>query len=187
MADAARVAHAGGRDDDIAALEGVDPLALLRRLRIIQRREFEQLPFFKHFPGFRVVILSGAALVYFRSLDTQGGIQEDRHPFKARHRFFDQSVPEGGIPWENLTIKQAADDQHEIIQAIRQKIYPASKWISTGISKGGQTTIFHRYFYPADVDISVPYVAPLNLEYVDPRLDKFLNRLGTAKSGVKAL
>lgn len=43
------------------------------------------------------------------------------------HRFFDQSVPEGGIPWENLTIKQAADDQHEIIQAIRQKIYPASK------------------------------------------------------------
>ena len=103
------------------------------------------------------------------------------------HRFFDQSVPEGGIPWENLTIKQAADDQHEIIQAIRQKIYPASKWISTGISKGGQTTIFHRYFYPADVDISVPYVAPLNLEYVDPRLDKFLNRLGTAKSGVKAL
>ena len=88
---------------------------------------------------------------------------------------------------ENLTIKQAADDQHEIIQAIRQKIYPASKWISTGISKGGQTTIFHRYFYPADVDISVPYVAPLNLEYVDPRLDKFLNRLGTAKSGVKAL
>ena len=103
------------------------------------------------------------------------------------HRFFDQSVPEGGIPWENLTIKQAADDQHEIIQAIRQKIYPASKWISTGISKGGQTTIFHRYFYPPDVDISVPYVAPLNLEYVDPRLDKFLNRLGTAKSGVKAL
>ena len=103
------------------------------------------------------------------------------------HRFFDQSVPEGGIPWENLTIKQAADDQHEIIQAIRQKIYPASKWISTGISKGGQTTIFHRYFYPADVDISVPYVASLNLEYVDPRLDKFLNRLGTAKSGVKAL
>lgn len=37
------------------------------------------------------------------------------------------------------------------------------------------------------MDISVPYVASLNLEYVDPRLDKFLNRLGTAKSGVKAL
>ena len=26
------------------------------------------------------------------------------------HRFFDQSVPEGGIPWENLTIKQAMSE-----------------------------------------------------------------------------
>ena len=103
------------------------------------------------------------------------------------HRFFDQSVPAGGIPWEHLTIKQAADDQHEIIQTIKQNIYPASKWVSTGISKGGQTTIFHRYFYPEDVEVSVPYVAPLNLEYVDHRLAKFLDRLGTAKSSVKSL
>lgn len=100
------------------------------------------------------------------------------------HRFFDKSVPEGGIPWEYLTIKQAADDHHAIIQTIKQQLYPASKWVSTGISKGGQTTIFHRYFYPDDVDVSVPYVAPLNLEYVDPRLDKFLNKLGMVKEGV---
>lgn len=103
------------------------------------------------------------------------------------HRFFDQSVPEGGIPWEFLTIKQAADDQHEIIQAIKKNIYPATQWISTGISKGGQTTIFHRYFYPEDVDISVPYVAPLNLEYVDPRLEKFLDKLGTNKSSLESI
>lgn len=94
------------------------------------------------------------------------------------HRFFDKSVPEGGIPWESLTIKQAATDQHVIIQAIRKALYPESKWISTGVSKGGQTTIFHRYFYPEDVDVSVPYVAPLNLEYVDPRLEKFLGKVG---------
>lgn len=97
------------------------------------------------------------------------------------HRFFDKSVPVGGIPWDYLTIKQAAADQHEIIQAIRKNIYPESKWISTGISKGGQTTIFHRYFYPDDVDVSVPYVAPLNLEYVDPRLEKFLEKVGANK------
>lgn len=98
------------------------------------------------------------------------------------HRFFDQSVPQGGIPWEYLTIRQAAADHHEIIQAIKQVLYPASVWISTGISKGGQTTIFHRYFYPEDVEISVPYVAPLNLSYVDPRLEKFLGKLGNAKA-----
>lgn len=104
------------------------------------------------------------------------------------HRFFDQSVPQGGIPWEFLTIKQAAADHHEIIQAIKDHIYPSSVWFSTGISKGGQATIFHRYFYPNDVEISVPYVAPLNLSYVDPRLEKFLDKLGTAKSsGFKEL
>lgn len=103
------------------------------------------------------------------------------------HRFFDQSIPKDGIPWEYLTIRQAADDQHEVIQAIKKNVYPTSAWISTGISKGGQTTIFHRYFYPEDVDISVPYVAPLNLEYVDPRLEKFLEKLGTVKSTMKSL
>ena len=46
------------------------------------------------------------------------------------HRFFNQSVPSSGIPWHDLTIKQAAADQHNIIQAIR-KIYPGTKWIST--------------------------------------------------------
>lgn len=107
----------------------------------------------------------------------------DGNQLTIEHRFFDESVPADGIPWEYLTIRQAADDQHAIIQAIKQNLYPASKWISTGISKGGQTTIFHRYFYPEDVDISVPYVAPLNLEYVDPRLGKFLDKLGTAKGG----
>ena len=102
---------------------------------------------------------------------------------RIEHRFFDKSVPKGDIPWEDLTIKNAANDQHKIIQSLKEQIYPSTKWISTGISKGGQTTIFHRYFYPEDVDISVPYVAPLNLEYIDPRINKFLSRLGSARVG----
>lgn len=93
------------------------------------------------------------------------------------HRFFNKSIPESGIPWEYLTLKQAATDQHRIIQSLRKNIYPGT-WISTGISKGGQTTIYHRYFYPNDVDLSVPYVAPMNLEKLDPRLEKYLSKLG---------
>ncbi|MEG1736975.1 MAG: S28 family serine protease [Odoribacter sp.] len=103
------------------------------------------------------------------------------------HRFFDESVPEGGIPWDYLTIKQAAADQHEIIEAIKKSMYPTSKWVSTGISKGGQTAIYHRYFYPADVNVTVPYVAPLNLEYVDARLEKFLDKLGTPKGSLETV
>ncbi|MCB6973527.1 MULTISPECIES: S28 family serine protease [Butyricimonas] len=94
------------------------------------------------------------------------------------HRFFNNSKPAGETPWSDLTLKQAATDQHEIIQSLRQKVYPDTRWISTGISKGGQTTVYHRYFYPEDVEVSVPYVAPINLEKVDPRLEKFLSKLG---------
>lgn len=91
------------------------------------------------------------------------------------HRFFDESRPDT-IPWEFLTIEQAALDQHKIIQSLKD-IYP-EKWVSTGISKGGQTTIYHRRFFPDDVDASVVYVAPFNLEQIDPRIAKHLETVG---------
>lgn len=102
------------------------------------------------------------------------------------HRFFKDSKPEGEIPWKSLTVANAAHDQHIIIQAIK-KIYNNDKWISTGISKGGQTTIMHRYFYPNDVDVSVPYVAPHNLARVDSRIQHFLNTVGSRKDRKRIL
>ncbi|PCH67402.1 MAG: peptidase [Bacteroidales bacterium] len=95
------------------------------------------------------------------------------------HRYFKNSMPDS-LDWQYLNIKQAAADQHMIIQAI-QKIYP-EKWLSTGISKGGQTTIFHRYFYPDDVDVSVPYVAPLNLTREDKRIHQHLASIGSKET-----
>jgi hypothetical protein len=92
------------------------------------------------------------------------------------HRFFADSRPDS-IPWSYLTIKQAAADHHEIISALK-KVYD-KKWVSTGISKGGQATIYHRRFYPNDVDVSVPYVAPLNFSDEDERYYSFLKTVGT--------
>ena len=59
-----------------------------------------------------------------------------------------------------------------------KQIY-TGKWVSTGISKGGQTTIFFKYYYPDAVDVWVPYVAPLNLEQEDKRIYTFLDNVGT--------
>lgn len=91
------------------------------------------------------------------------------------HRYFKNSMPDS-LDWQYLNIKQAATDQHVIIQALK-KIYN-KKWITTGISKGGQTTMYHRYFYPNDVDVSVPYVAPLNLAREDKRIHEHLASIG---------
>lgn len=101
------------------------------------------------------------------------------------HRFFSNSRPAGDTPWEYLTLKQTATDQHKIIQALRQHVYPDNRWISTGISKGGRTAVYHRYFFPNDVEISVPYVTPMNLAKVDPRLEKFLSNLGKTPKNEK--
>ena len=94
----------------------------------------------------------------------------------VEHRYFGASIPED-IDYEYLNLEQATADLHHINQLFR-KIYDG-KWISTGISKGGQTTIYYRYFYPKDVDISVPYVAPLNLALEEKRIYEFLDTVGT--------
>ncbi|WP_338394325.1 S28 family serine protease [Fulvitalea axinellae] len=93
------------------------------------------------------------------------------------HRFFKDSAPDS-IDWSYLTIEQAATDQHKIIQAVKS-IYDQGKWISTGISKGGQTTMIHRRFYPEDVDLSVPYVAPLVFAQEDSRIYEFIDSVGS--------
>lgn len=94
----------------------------------------------------------------------------------VEHRYFDQSVPENP-DWNFMTIPQAAADHHNIVRLFKK--YFEGKWISTGISKGGSTAIFHKKYYPDDADVSVPYVAPLNYSYADRRMERFLENVST--------
>lgn len=89
----------------------------------------------------------------------------------VEHRFFGKSVPDS-IEWKYLTVENAAADQHKIVELFKP-LY-GKKWISTGISKGGETTLYHRALYPDDVEISVPYVAPLNYSVEEKRHDHFI-------------
>ena len=94
----------------------------------------------------------------------------------VEHRYFGESVP-APFDWKYLTIKQAADDHHRIIELFKQ--FYKGKWISTGISKGGSCAIFHGYFYPNEVDASVPYVGPLNLSIDDQRVYEWIKSVST--------
>ena len=122
-------------------------------------------------------------------VEIQGyGIQTDKagelatllqaNQVRIEHRFFDPSKPDS-ISWEKLTVWQAATDQHQIIQKLKKALYPDTRFISTGISKGGQCTMIHRSIYPDDVVASVAYVAPLNFKREDPRIYDFLKTVGT--------
>jgi hypothetical protein len=94
----------------------------------------------------------------------------------VEHRYFGESVP-SPFDWKYLTIKQSADDHHRIIELFKE--FYTGKWISTGISNGGSCTIFHRYFYPDDVDASIPYVGPLNLSIDDQRVYEWIKTVST--------
>ena len=90
-------------------------------------------------------------------------------------RFFNKSKPDS-VLWQYATFEQATADLHHINQLFHQ-LY-ANKWISTGISRGGETTLIYRYFYPDDVALSVPYVAPMPNDIEDKRVYTFQDTAG---------
>ena len=97
----------------------------------------------------------------------------------CEYRYFNQSVPEP-CNWDYMTVGNSLRDLHNVRTTIGQLF--KGKWISTGASKGGQTTMFYRAYYPNDVDVSVSYVAPLNRSVEDGRHEKFLaEKAGTAE------
>lgn len=99
------------------------------------------------------------------------------------HRYFGESWPEP-LDWDYLTVEDAAADHHKVVELMKR--YYSGKWISTGISKGGQTVVYHRWLYPNDVDASVPYVCPLNFGVEDGRHEPFIANIpGTAEQREK--
>lgn len=73
------------------------------------------------------------------------------------HRYFTNAKP-SPLDWQYLTIEQSAADHHRIVELFK-KIY-TNKWLSSGASKSGQAALFHKRFYPDDVDATIAYVAP---------------------------
>ena len=94
----------------------------------------------------------------------------------VEYRYFSGSMPQP-CNWEYLTVKNSMTDYHNIITSF--KPYYSGKWASTGISKGGSTSIFFRAHFPEDLDVSVPYVGPLSGAVEDGRHESFLERVAT--------
>jgi hypothetical protein len=59
---------------------------------------------------------------------------------RVEHRYFGDSQPESG-DFAYLNLKQATADYHHLRELFAE-LYP-EKWVSTGISKGGATTVIY--------------------------------------------
>jgi PS-10 peptidase S37 len=93
------------------------------------------------------------------------------------HRYFPPSRPEPA-DWTRLTIEQAAGDHHVVAELFHRIL--TGPWVSSGASKGGMTSVFHRRWWPDDVVGTVAYVAPISYGAPDDRYDAFLGTVGTA-------
>ena len=109
----------------------------------------------------------------------------DANEVLVEHRYFGKSVPDS-MDWSKLNLFQECQDLHHI-RTILGKIFK-KPWISSGISKGGQTTIAYKFFFPNDVSASVPYVAPFTFAKEDPRVINFIEqKVADKKSRAKIL
>lgn len=105
----------------------------------------------------------------------------------VEHRFFEGSAP-STIDWKHHTIENQVKDLH-LINLVMREIFKGQKFISTGRSKGGQTTIYYKASFPKDIDIAVPYVAPMCYQLGDMRHAEFLKNVGSEsrRQKIKAL
>lgn len=141
----------------------------LQRMTLVHRSETAPM----------VLLLNG----YFIRDVTVPVVKEITAYFQANqlhveHRQFCPSCPKP-MYWKYLRIAQSAADDHRIVESFRQ-LY-TGKWVSTGYSKGGMTSVYHRYYYPEDVDGTVAYVAPSSHGTSDERYIDYVNSRGSAE------
>jgi len=129
-----------------------------------------------------VLYTSGYALFAQDDMSELGGAMQ-ANQLNTEQRWFGSSKPADVTPesWTLVNIEQAAKDHHRIVQAL--KPFYSGKWLSTGHSKGGMTSLFHRRFFPADIDATVAYVAPISFADPDPRYIPHLDQIGEEACG----
>jgi len=99
---------------------------------------------------------------------------------QIEHRYFQFSAPANC--WENLDdlrAEEAAEDFHSLFVALKKTL--KGKYVMSGVSKGGITTLLQHRFYPNDMDIFVPYSAPFFDTDRDTLLQKYYFNTGWSK------
>jgi hypothetical protein len=120
-----------------------------------------------------------------RAFRSEPTVLVDGNQISVEQRFFTPSRP-NPADWRKLDIWQAATDHHRITQALKS-VYNR-KWLATGASKGGMTSVYHRRFYPRDLDGVVAYVAPNDADNKeDSSYDDFFASVGATPACRTAL
>ncbi|OFY84928.1 MAG: hypothetical protein A3F72_18270 [Bacteroidetes bacterium RIFCSPLOWO2_12_FULL_35_15] len=124
------------------------------------KKKFDQRIYigFQDFNAPNVIATEGYAIDYASKPDYSNELSTElkANLIVIEHRFFGKSIPDS-LDWNVLTVKQTAEDYH-FIKTMLDTILKG-KWISTGISKGGQAALSYKMYYAKDVAATVVYGA----------------------------
>jgi hypothetical protein len=87
------------------------------------------------------------------------------------HRYFGKSLPDS-LDYSYLTVKQSAADAHSIKVLFSTLL--KNKWISSGISKGGQAALAYKLYHPKDVSATIVYGTSVKKDLYENKIDSML-------------
>ena len=132
---------------------------------------------FRGFDRPTILVTEGYLWEQFRDAEDIG-INLKANMVHVEHRNFGESFNQDRGKWEFETSAQASADLHAVYLALKPIF--KGKWMSTGTSKSGETSIDYAYYYPGDMDLAAAFCSPFNLSLDDKRYGEYLfNKLST--------
>ena len=106
--------------------------------------------------------------------NADGSIKFNTNCVQVEYRYHGFSLPEGDEnSFKYLNTEQQSKDLHNIVSDLK-KVLLKGKWLSTGVSKNGMTTYEYAYYFPGEMDVYVPFVAPLLYYSKDSRIGDYV-------------
>ena len=106
--------------------------------------------------------------------------QFDLNCVQVEYRYHGFSLPEGDKnSFKYLNAEQQSKDLHAIVTDLKKALITGNgKWLSTGVSKNGMTSAQYAYYDEMngwdDIDVYVPFVAPIAPLYNDIRIGDYM-------------
>ena len=98
----------------------------------------------------------------------------------VEHRNFGESYNNDTVQWKYETSAQVSADIHAVYQALKPIF--KGKWMSTGTSKSGETSMDYAYHYPDDMNLAAAFCSPFIVSLTDPAFGQYLfNDVGTGE------
>jgi hypothetical protein len=108
------------------------------------------------------------------------GINLNANIVHVEHRNFGKSFNQDNKKWQFQTGEQSSADLHEVYLTLKPLF--KGKWMSTGTSKSGETSILYAYYYPQDMDLAAAFCSPFMTSCNDERFGPYLfEQAGTEK------